>query len=536
MPGIVSRLLIVSALVVCVSGASVANLLRTVARTDQPTVYGNTFQTFPYAPVINNLGRVAFPSFDSEGDYTRAALWSEGFGTLTRVLNGGDPTPGLVGGRFGAFGTPVLHDSGDMAFAGLDFGQIGIWKQTAGIIEPLVVVGQPAPGTDSIFGSSLYQSLFSSPGYNEAGQSTFYGWFTEGSALFPADVAMFTDTRGPLELVARAFRIGPAGVLRIRDLRDEPVINDNGEVAYGVNLVRGAFTAGAAIYAGVPGAIRTVVQSGEQVPNFPTDVKWDHIYYFSFNASGDTAFAADLRGPGITSANDMGLWVEQNQVPQVVARKGEQAAGAPAGQVYGNFFSHPALNSNRHLAFDGWLAGTGVDTTNDTAIWAGPIDNLAIIAREGDVAPGAHDLATFAHIHYAYFVSMNAAGQVAFLAELAGDGVTLANNTGIYATDRIGRLRLIAREGDPLEVTPGITKIVQELTMFDNTNNEDGQQSSFNDLGQLAFRAVFTDFTEGIFVSSVATVPEPPAIVLFVLAGIVFKLIAPGSAGGVSTR
>ena len=39
---------------------------------------------------------------------------------------------------------------------------------------------------------------------------------------------------------------------------------------------------------------------------------------------------------------------------------------------------------------------------------------------------------------------------------------------------------------------------------------EDGTPTAFNDLGQLAFRAMFKDGTEGVFV---ATVPEPGAAV-----------------------
>ena len=141
-----------------------------------------------------------------------------------------------------------------------------------------------------------------------------------------------------------------------------------------------------------------------------------------------------------------------------------------------------------------------------------------MIAREGDAAPGVTDQAKFAHIYYAYSESLNAAGQVAFLAELAGTGVTTANNSALFATDLPGSLRLIARDGSPLEVAPGISKIVREIEIFDRTNNEDGRQSSFNDAGQLAFRATFTDFTEGIFVSNAVAVPEPSALISMLIA------------------
>jgi len=43
------------------------------------------------------------------------------------------------------------------------------------------------------------------------------------------------------------------------------------------------------------------------------------------------------------------------------------------------------------------------------------------------------------------------------------------------------------------------------------TGNSDGRPSAFNNLGQLAFAARFTDGSSGIFVSNAVAVPEPPS-------------------------
>ena len=45
-----------------------------------------------------------------------------------------------------------------------------------------------------------------------------------------------------------------------------------------------------------------------------------------------------------------------------------------------------------------------------------------------------------------------------------------------------------------------------------------GRTSGFNNLGQLAFAATFTDFSRGIFVSNRVAVPEPSSLLLAALA------------------
>jgi hypothetical protein len=212
---------------------------------------------------------------------------------------------------------------------------------------------------------------------------------------------------------------------------------------------------------------------------------------------------------------------------RVFARAGDQAAGAPSGVAYSGFLWSPVYNHNTAVAFKGQLAGVGIDLTNDTGVWTGSQGALRLIARAGDTAPGAADDARFARFdHFSNgdtvisgsLMSMNAENQVAFMADLVGDGITSTNNTGIWATDRSGLLRLIAREGEQLEIAPGIVKTIYQLDFGQPTNNEDGHPSSFNDLGQVAFHAIFTDLTEGIFVSDIATVPEPSSMGLSILA------------------
>ena len=93
----------------------------------------------------------------------------------------------------------------------------------------------------------------------------------------------------------------------------------------------------------------------------------------------------------------------------------------------------------------------------------------------------------------------------------------------------MGNLRLIVRQGDTIDVDdgPGIDlRTIRYLSVFSsNTGNDDGRGSGFNDLGQLAFKATFTDGATGIFVSDrVAVIPEPSSLLLAGLVGVAFIL------------
>ena len=112
---------------------------------------------------------------------------------------------------------------------------------------------------------------------------------------------------------------------------------------------------------------------------------------------------------------------------------------------------------------------------------------------------------------------LNSVSQVAFRAFLSGNSVNGANDSGIWAVDRAGLIRLIAREGDSLEVTPGNFRTIASIGFLGGTGNGEGGVSGFNDVGQLAFQASFTDGTSGIFVSNLVAIPEPATWIMLML-------------------
>ena len=78
-----------------------------------------------------------------------------------------------------------------------------------------------------------------------------------------------------------------------------------------------------------------------------------------------------------------------------------------------------------------------------------------------------------------------------------------------------------------LEVVPGDFRTITALGgPTESSNNDYGGPSGYNDLGQVVFRAVFSDGTEGLFVSDIATIPEPSGIFLLGLSMSIVSLAA----------
>ena len=110
--------------------------------------------------------------------------------------------------------------------------------------------------------------------------------------------------------------------------------------------------------------------------------------------------------------------------------------------------------------------------------------------------------------------ALNLSGQTAFRARLSGVSVSESNDEGVWAEDRLGELTLIAREGDQLDVDEGPQtdlRTISKIAFAPSSGNEDGYSNGFNDRGQVAFTAQFTDGSSGVFVSNLVAEPFDPA-------------------------
>jgi hypothetical protein len=393
-----------------------------------------------------------------------------------------------------------LFESGDFLFRGSVIGaNSGFWSSVSGSLTPLAVSGSQAPGMPA---GDLFRIVDTNISANASGQVAFRG--------FPNTAAqgIWSQKSGSLSVVALSNQQAPGTPNGFVFLGfGSPAIDDQSHIAV-LGTLQG--TAPAASDRGIwredGSGLHLVALKGDQPSGAGTGVRYLTFSDPLLNGQGQLAFAGTLSGAGVTLANDRGIWSDRSGSMQLLWRTGDQAAGVAPGISYSSFDSI-RLNGNGQMAFLGGLAGSGVTSSTDHAIWGENNGGaLRVVAREGDPAPGL--AAGFAFGSFG-FISMNDVGQVVLDADLSGPGLDLSNNHGIWATDRNGVLRLLARYGDMFEVAPGDSRRIQWL-----------RYTGLSISGQILFSAHFTDGTSGIFVSDAFAVPEPAASGLLVSAAL----------------
>jgi len=513
-----------------------AQMLRTVALTNEfapNTTGGINFSDFGKFVALNSAGQTAFRAGiagNGVNDTNDFGIWSEGSGSLALVAREGDSASGLPGGVIfdSLFSSiPRLNSAGQTAFNGSLAGSgvhsgndFGIWSEGSGSLALVARVGDPVLGaTNETLSYGGFGNFFV---LNSAGQMAFKAGL-QGSGVSPF-TSIWSEGFGSLTMVARSGDQAPdtpSGVI-FRNFRD-PLLNSAGQTAFMGFL---AHTTGGAnrtndggVWSEGSGSLALVAREGEPAPGTPSGVQFGNFdYQPAFNSAGQTAFLVGLTGNSVFfRTNDQGIWSEGTGSLELVARAGDQAPDTLSGVNF-QAFSSPVLNSAGNTAFHADLTGSSVDQTNNEGIWSERSGSLTLVARKGQQALGTPVGVTYGGA--VGFLSrsfgkivLNSADQIAYSGSVIGNGINNTNDEGIWAVDRVGTLHLIAREGDLLEVSPGDSRTISSLSF-----------GEFNDLGQLAFWAKFTNGTSGIFVSNLATLPEPNTLLLVATASVALAL------------
>jgi len=182
------------------------------------------------------------------------------------------------------------------------------------------------------------------------------------------------------------------------------------------------------------------------------------------DANGDVMFRAQFVGGGATSSNDRAYFHGSPSSLAFLARAGDQAPGLPSGITLNSTTGGSGLTSicrispAGHALFVSSIWNGGVTSSNDTALFAGQLGNLTVLAREGDPAPGTVG-ATFStnFASTTTFVTTgalgaNASGQYLIKSLLAGGDVSGSTNNDGWWVGPAGALQLLVRKG---EVMPG---------------------------------------------------------------------------------
>jgi hypothetical protein len=538
------------------SAAAHAATLRTVALSGQqvPGMPDGTVFTGFGSPVLNDAGQTAFKGSYSNGSNFGQGVLSEGAGSLNLVGAVGQQVPGMPDGvtyyNFPNPGRIVINDAGQTAFGaeitgpGVNFtNSEGIWSSGPDGSAPVARSGEQAVGAPAgvvyEFDSERSTRQFC---FNDAGQVAFQSHLYDSGAGFYIGYGIGAKRDGGLELVARKGNHAPGtpdGV-NFSDLSFPGfTLNNRGQTAFpGILTGSGVDeTNNTGIWSEGSGSLALVAREGSQAPGMPDGAVFNSVVFSApeLNNAGQTAFASQVTGGGVDATNNNGIWLSTAGNLSLAVREGAQAPGTPSGVNFGNSTSWLALNDAGQIAFLAGLSGAGVSSINSLGLWSGAPGSLALVARTGDHAPGTGDGVVFrsliSPITGDLDLMLNAAGQTALVGQLAGSGINSSNLIGIWATDSHGALQLIARAGDQLEVAPGDFRTIGGLVLpftdsqSRSTGNADGRPSAFNNRGQLAFRATFTDGTSGIFVSNRVAIPEPSALAL-VAVGVV-ALLAP---------
>jgi hypothetical protein len=513
--------------------AARAAALRTVALTGQqpPGAPGGVIyesfapanDSFFHTIALNDAGQTAFHAnvAGTGVDFTNnQGVWSEGSGNLALVARTGSQAPGAPEGV--NFSTdpalelyfPVLNDAGQTAFhAATTDGGRGFWSEGSGSLAAVARSGDHAPGTPSGVNFD-FREILETLVLNNAGQTTFRSYLSGAGVTSENEFGLWSEASGSRQLVARLGSQAPglpAGVNH--GYTSVAGLNDAGRIVF-LSLLSGSGVNSSndrSVLSDVSGGLSLVAREGSQAPGLPSGVKFDTLFDTgAINNAGQIAFVAGLSNQSSMYKQDS-IWLYNAGSVTPLLVRGEHPPGTPAGVTYELFGFSPALNEARQVLTGVLLAGSGVDASNELAVYlSDAAGNEKLILRSGDQAPDVPPGVVF----YATLESgllegmLNDRGQVAIGQYLAGAGVDSTNDFGIWATDSTGALQLIAREGDQLEVAPGDFRTISELDRTDHTANSNGWPSAFNNVGQVAFWARFTDGSQGVFVSNqVATVP-----------------------------
>jgi hypothetical protein len=496
-------------------------------------------------PLINNGGEVVFTgkglSFDARAG-APMGIYVGTPGDVQLVSKVGDPAPGS--------GTDVsLFSISPVAFS--DNGQVvisaylegpgiprldvsGFWIGSAH--QPLAYVARVKARAQG-FDPSVTYNWTDSP--RLGGGRIIFNGVVKGVPAGEGEAALWAGNASNFNVIARSFTTPPDRSDVLYGGFYPPAINAAGQIAFTSTLVGldKQDVSQDGLWYGTAASQQLVLRTGEVAPQ-AGDKTIARIFAPTLNRAGQLTFMASLGTftnveQGLT-LDDLAIYSGTPGNLQLRARTGQPAPGMPAGVFFGGetIYGHGAqsfyvapLSGQGHIAFSGLVSGPGIDISNNNGLWLGkPGQPLALIAREGAAAPGAppggvfvsaiNDIDQYNPTFSA--PSINNRGQVVFASAYQDDANQIIQ--GIWGTDVDDTLHLIVYQGQQIDLGGGVMKTLSYFDGGFGSASEEGQNFIFNDAGQLALGAHFTDGTSAVLI---ADVPEPGlGMILFCVLGL----------------
>ena len=253
-----------------------------------------------------------------------------------------------------------------------------------------------------------------------------------------------------------------------------PPLNSSGQTAFvGRSGVLQPWTHDFGLYAGDAETVYEIAREGDRAPNASGAV-FGNFDRPVLNDIGDTAFLSNLRGSGVDGTNDSAIYVSRLGSLTQIARTGTSVPSLGPEIVMAGFGHSLAINASGSVAFAAQLSGPGLDESQNYGVFSQGSGGLGLVAAPGEQAPNTALGVTFKSLS---FPAINASGHTVFRGTLSGPGVDLTNDDVIYS-DRSGTLAKVARAGDQV---PDAAAGVQFSTL--------SYSPAFNAAGETMFTA-----------------------------------------------
>lgn len=465
------------------------------------------------------LGTFRSPMGDGPGSLVQTGVF--GFGGATPLLaKTGDVAPDTDGATLLAFREPI--GNGGTAFIGkLERGsgssektiaanEYGLWSNafsdTDGALHLVARTGAVAPGLDLRY--TALNEIALNDGRNLFWNATLSGpaannraLFTQSSLATPAQVVLQKGQRFPDGAVVRSFlalhsggSLGdslPGGSAGLGTGRP------NGGATTPVHVTFTDLTVGVAnVGAGV---LDLLARTNRPAPDLRA--AWKTL---GLPAAGGSAiaFRAILKAvPGstdVTAKNAAALYSQSPGRPLAAfARQGDLAPGFEP-LTYAAF-SDPVLNSIGDVLYFATLAGPGVTTANREVLFVALHDagGIAVVQRIGEEAPELPGVILAAFTGAALpqsFGAKDPRGPVFTALLKSGEvAVKATDNSGLFAVDGTGELRLLARTGSQIN-----GKTLKTIGVFSYVLGSPVQARATSASPHVIYRATFTDLSQAL--------------------------------------
>ena len=460
---------------------------------------------------LNNAGTVVFSSSMSGVGANSVVARGPINGPHTAVAIRGTAS-GV--GDFGDFSDLAMNDSGNVAFASRvvpnNLGHFVNLAGGAGSTTNTAVKDGVAPTG----GGETYRSL-QKPAIASNGQVLTRANLNLGGPVTSANDTVITSSAGAV--IAREgdpTTIG-GGVLYSGLFPRVVTSENNSRYAFTANLKPVSSLANTGLFASLltGGPPQLVVREGDIAAGTGGGA-FSTFLGESINSSGEIVTRANVRGAGISTTNNEGIWTTVGNVggsPSLIAREGGITPCVPPpllGLIAFDRFTTIGIGDDGSVCFFAYLknatAAPVVNSTNDGSIWRWTVaGGLHLIAREGDLANNT-DGAGIARI--TGFACSSAGGVVYGVEYVQNQGdYTSTNRNGIYLDRGVpdAAPELIMRRGDKFTFMGTERTVSSAKVSFEENSGHGtcaGYGRSIDDSGNVLLNMSLGGNLSGIFV------------------------------------